>query len=133
MAADRPYIYEERHMDVFQFIRDVPTNFERTIPLAGEIGEYYVVARKARDSGEWYVGGVTDETPRRFNLNLDFLDNGVYLAEIYTDSDDAHFRDNPFGHVISKKHVGRNEALDIYMAPGGGFAIRLVPSQSNGA
>lgn len=133
MAADRPYIYEERFMDVFQFIRDVPTNFEQTIPLAGEIGEYYVVAREARETGEWFVGGVTDETSRRININLDFLKPGVYQAEIYTDSDDAHFRDNPFGHQIAKKHVGRNESLDIYMAPGGGFAIRLLPLQSNGA
>ena len=133
MAADRPYIYEERFMDVFQFIRDVPTNFERTIPLAGEIGEYYVVARQARDTGEWFVGGVTDENPRRINITLDFLNDGVYLAEIYTDSDDAHYRDNPFGHVITKKHVSKNESLDIFMASGGGFAIRLLPSQSNGA
>lgn len=133
MAADRPYIYEERFMDVFQFIKDVPTNFEKTIPLAGEIGEYYVVAREARETGEWYVGGVTDGNSRRINIALDFLKSGVYQAEIYTDSDDAHFRDNPFGHQIVKKHVGRNESLDIYMAPGGGFAIRLLPLQSNGA
>ena len=127
MAADRPYIYEERFMDVFKFIQNVPTNFERTIPLAGEIGEYYVVAREARNTGEWFVAGVTDETSRRININLDFLEDGVFEAEIYTDSDDAHFRDNPFGHNIFKKHVSRNEALDVYMAPGGGFAIRLVP------
>lgn len=133
MAADRPFIYEERFMDIFQFIKDVPTNFERTIPLAGEIGEYYVVAREARETGEWFVGGVTDGTSRRINIALDFLKSGVFQAEIYTDSDDAHFRDNPFGHQIVKKHVGRNESLDIYMAPGGGFAIRLLPLQSNGA
>lgn len=133
MAADRPYIYEERHMDVFKFIRDVPTNFEKTIPLAGEVGEYYVVARAARGTGEWFVGGVTDENARRIQVNLDFLKPGTYAAEIYTDSEDAHFRDNPFGHQIITKHVSRNESLDIYMAPGGGFAIRLSPSPTNGA
>ena len=126
MAADRPFIYEERFPDIFKFIRDVPTNFEKTIALAGEIGGYYVVARKDRDSDNWYIGGVTDETPRRVLIDLDFLDNGVYAAEIYTDSPDAHFRENPFGYEISKKHVGKNDRLDIYMAPGGGFAVRLV-------
>ena len=129
MAADRPYIYEERFQDVLKFIRDVPTNFERTMPLAGEIGEYYVVAREARGTNECYIGGVTDENPRRINISLDFLKPGTYLAEIYADSDDAHFRDNPFGHYVAQKHVGKNESLDIYMAPGGGFAIRLSPSQ----
>ncbi len=125
MAADRPFIYEEKFKDLYKFIKDVPTNFEKTVPLAGEIGEYYIVARKDRDGDDWYVGGVTSETPRRVLINLDFLDEGVFLAEIYCDSNDAHFRGNPFGHQISSKHVGRGESLDIYMAPGGGFAIRL--------
>ena len=125
MAADRPFIYEERFRDVYKFIRDVPTNFERTLPLAGEIGEYYVVARKDRDSKDWYIGGVTDENSRRVHVSLDFLEAGVYRAEIYADSADAHFRENPFGHQIIIKHVGRSDVLDIYMAPGGGFAIKL--------
>ena len=126
MAADRPYIYEERFPEIFEFIRNVPTNFERTLPIAGEIGEYYIVARKDRNSEDWYIGGVTDETSRRILINLDFLDSGVYSAEIYSDSENTHYRDNPFGYNIQKKHVGRSDALDIYMAPGGGFAIRLA-------
>ena len=125
MAADRPFIYEERFPEEFEFIRSVPTNFEKTIPLAGEIGEYYVVARKDRDSGDWYIGGVTDETGRRIQLNLDFLPDGAYEAAIYADSDTAHYRDEQFGIVKQKKHVGKNDILDIYMAPGGGFAIRI--------
>lgn len=125
MAADRPYIYEERFPEVFQFIRAVPTNFAKTIPLAGEIGEYYIVARKDRDSEDWYLGGVTDEHGRRIHINLDFLDTGAYQADIYTDANDAHYRDNPFAIDIQKKHVGRNDFLDLYLAPGGGFAIRL--------
>lgn len=125
MAADRPFIYEERFPEEFEFIRSVPTNFEKTIPLAGEIGEYYVVARKDRDSGDWYIGGVTDEAGRRIHLNLEFLPDGAYEASIYADSDDAHYRDEQFGIIKQKKHVGRNDTLDIYMAPGGGFAIRL--------
>ncbi|MDO4753007.1 MAG: glycoside hydrolase family 97 protein [Candidatus Saccharibacteria bacterium] len=125
MAADRPFIYEERFPKVFNFIREVPTNFERSVPLAGEIGEYYIVARKDRYTPNWYIGGVTNGTGRRVHVNLDFLDEGSYYATIYTDSEDAHFRDNPFGINILEKHVGRSDSLDIYMAPGGGFAVSL--------
>ncbi|MBR3254275.1 glycoside hydrolase family 97 protein [Candidatus Saccharibacteria bacterium] len=125
MAADRPFMYKERFSDLFEFIKDVPTNFAKTIPLLGEIGEYYIVARKDRNSEDWYIGGVTDENSRRVNISLDFLDSGVYEAKIYADSEDAHYRDNPFGHEIQKKHVGRNDTLKIYLAPGGGFAIHL--------
>ncbi|MBQ3464846.1 glycoside hydrolase family 97 protein [Candidatus Saccharibacteria bacterium] len=125
MAADRPFIYEKRFPDVFRFIADVPTNFTKTIPLAGEIGEYYIVARQDRDSDDWYIGGVTDEFSRRVNLHLDFLSEGRYEADIYSDSDEAHYRDNPFGILITKKRVERTNTLDIYMAPGGGFAIKL--------
>lgn len=125
MAADRPFIYEEHHPEAFQFIRDVPVNFTKTLPLLGEIGDYYVVARQDRDSHDWYIGGVTNESGRRVHIALDFLDDGVYSADIYQDSDDAHFRENPFGINISHKKVGRSDVLDIYIAPGGGFAIRL--------
>ena len=125
MAADRPFIYEERFPDEFSFIKNVPTNFERTLPLAGEIGEYYIVARKDRDSNNWYIGGVTDENARRIHLSLDFLPEGAYEATIFADSDDAHYRDNQFGIVKQIKRVGRADSQDIYMAPGGGFAIEL--------
>ncbi|MBR2840178.1 glycoside hydrolase family 97 protein [Candidatus Saccharibacteria bacterium] len=125
MAADRPFIYEERFPEEFSFIRDVPTNFAKTVPLAGEVGKYYIVARKDRDSDNWYVGGVTDETGRRIHINLNFLEPGTYEANIYADADDAHFRDNQFAINKQKKNVNGNESLDLYMAPGGGFAIEL--------
>ena len=125
MAADRPFMYEDRFPKVFNFIRDVPTNFERTIPLLGEIGEYYIVARKDRESEDWYVGGVTNESPRRAHISLDFLDEGSYKATIYSDGDDAHYRDNPFAINIMEKTVSHNDSLDIHLAPGGGFAIEL--------
>ena len=128
MAADRPFMYKERFVDLFEFIKDVPTNFSKTLPLLGEIGEYYIVARKDRNSEDWYIGGVTDENPRYVNISLEFLDSGTYEAKIYTDSEDAHYRDNPFGHEIQKKHVGKNDTLKIYLAPGGGFAISLKKS-----
>ncbi len=126
MAADRPFIYEERFRDLYKFIRDVPVNFEKTLPIAGEIGEYYIVARKDRSSKDWYVGGVTNESARKFVLNLDFLSDGLYEAMIYSDKDDAHYRENPFGYKITTKHVDKNDSIKIYMAPGGGFAIRLT-------
>lgn len=125
MAADRPFMYEDRFPKVFNFIRDIPTNFERTIPLLGEIGEYYIVARKDRESEDWYVGGVTNESPRRAHISLDFLGEESYKATIYSDADDAHYRDNPFGINIMEKTVSHNDSLDIYLAPGGGFAIEL--------
>ena len=128
MAADRPFIYEERFPEIYEFIRQVPTNFEKTIPLAGEIGEYYVVARQDRDSEDWYVGGVTNETGRHVHISLDFLDNGAYTADIYADGDDAHFRNNPFAVKLQHKRVGHSDLLNIYLAPGGGFAIRLRKS-----
>jgi len=129
MAADRPFIYEERFPEVYEFIRDVPTNFEITVPLIGEIGECYVVARKDRNSENWFVGGVTDTEARRVHINLDFLSAGVYRAKIFSDSDDAHYRDNPYGISIVEKHVGKNDFLELYLAPGGGFAIELIKIQ----
>jgi len=125
MAADRPFMYEKHFPEAFKFIRAVPTSFEKTIPLAGEIGEYYIVARKDRDSKDWYIGGVTDEMARTVHINLDFLDAGVYKAELYLDDKSAHYRENPCAINIETKTVGTNDFLDIYMAPGGGFAIRL--------
>ena len=125
MAADRPFIYEERFPEEFGFIRNVPTNFEKTVPLAGEIGEYYIVARKDRNSDNWYLGGVTDETGRRIHVSLSFLPEGTYEANIFADADNAHYRDNQFAIIKQKKNFTKNESLDLYMAPGGGFAIEL--------
>lgn len=126
MAADRPFMYEEKHPEAFQFIRDVPVSFSRTLPLAGEVGEYYVVARQDYSSADWYLGGVTDESSRHVHIDLNFLDEGVYAADLYLDAPDAHFRDNPFGMEISHRKVGRADSLDLYLAPGGGFAIKLA-------
>ena len=125
MAADRPFIYEKRFPEEFEFIKQVPTDFEKTIPLAGEIGEYYVVARKDRNTPDWYIGGVTDETERRVHIKLDFLEDSSYEARIFADSKDAHYRDNQFGIIKNRRRINKQQSLDIYMAPGGGFAIQL--------
>ncbi len=126
MAADRPRSYEGANQRLFKFIQAVPTNFAKTIPLAGEIGEYYIVARKDRYSEDWYIGGVTDENSRKVHISLDFLDhNGSYNAEIYADAHDAHYEERPLSIDVKEKIVGKNDSFDIHMAPGGGFAIRL--------
>ena len=127
MAADRPRLYEESYPDLFQFIKDVPTRFERTIPLLGEIGKSYVVARQEWESSNWYIGGVTNEEGRKVELYLDFLEPDInFIATIYRDSEDAHYRDHQTGYVIEEKVLRRGDKLEVYMAPGGGFAIKLV-------
>ncbi len=126
MAADRPFIYENRYPDVFEFIKNVPTNFEKTIPLAGEIGEYYIVARKDRNSKDWYLGGVTNEINRKVKIKLnEFLPIGNYEAIIYADTNTSHYRDNPLAINLINKKVTKDDVLDLYLAPGGGFAIQL--------
>lgn len=126
MAADRPRFYEEVHPNVFKFIHDVPVSWEKTLPLLGQIGQFYVVARKDRNSEDWYIGGVTNEEARRVRIMLDFLDEGVnYTAEIYRDGDGAHYRENQLAITIEKRNVTKADYLDILMASGGGFAVRL--------
>jgi hypothetical protein len=111
---------------LFQFIHDVPSSFEQTIPLLGEVGKYYVVARQEWESPNWYVGGVTNEEGRRVELYMDFLSPDTnYVATIYRDSDDAHYRDHQLGYVIEQKVLRHGDKLEVYMAPGGGFAIKI--------
>lgn len=127
MAADRPRFYEEVNPAAYEFIRHVPVNWELTVPLLGKIGEYYVVARKDRASEDWYIGGVTNEEAHRVRLNLDFLDESTqYTAEIYRDSDTAHYRDNQLDIIIETRKITKSDYLDLWMAPGGGFAVRII-------
>jgi len=126
MAADRPRFYEGEFADAFKFIRDVPVNWERTVPLLGEIGRFYVVARQGRGMADWFVGGTTNEEARRVEIYFEFLDEGAdYIAEIYRDGDTAHYRDHQLDYKVEEKVVRRDDRLDVYMAPGGGFAMRL--------
>lgn len=126
MAADRPQFYEINFPDLFEFIRHVPLKWERTVPLLGEIGEYYVVARQEWDGESWCVGGVTNEEGRKVELYFDFLEPAVnYIAKIYRDADDAHYRDHQLGYVVEEKILRNGDRLELYMAPGGGFAIRV--------
>lgn len=127
MAADLPENYE-KHRDAFQFILDVPTDWEETRMLNGELGEYVTLARKQRDGEEWFLGSMTNEKGRNLNVSLDFLNaHQTYLAEIYQDADDADWKDNPYRHKIEKRNVTRHSALTLHLAPGGGAAIRFKP------
>ena len=125
MVSDRPRFYESEYPGAFRFIYDVPVNWEKTVPILGEIGEYYVVARQGRGSLDWFVGGITNEEPHKVRVLLDFLDEGEYTAEIYRDGENAHYRDNQLDIKIETTVVNRTNFIDVYMAPGGGFAIRL--------
>ena len=125
MAADLPKNYEARP-DAFQFIVDVPADWEESIALAGEVGEFVVFSRKDRKSDDWYIGAVTDEQAREVEVSLDFLDkNRGYTAQVYRDGDDAHWKTNPYSIVIEEKKVSFDGTLKLTLAAGGGTAIRL--------
>ena len=125
MAADLPENYEARP-DAFQFIRDVPTDWEVSKTLQGEIGDYIVVARQPRGGKDWFLGALTDETARKLTQKLDFLAPGKrYEAQIYADAPGADYITNTTALAISKKVVTSNDSLDLAMAPGGGTAVRF--------
>jgi len=126
MAADLPEHYEGE--PAFQFIRDVAVDWDTSLVLNGEVGDYLTMARKAKNTEQWFLGAATDEEARSLKANLDFLDpQRVYRAEIYQDAADAHWEDNPLAIRIRTEEVRRGDTLAIELAPGGGMAVRLVP------
>jgi alpha-glucosidase len=125
MAADLPENYEKRP-DAFQFIKDVPTDWETSRTLQGEIGDYAVVARQQRGAADWYLGAITDENARALAIALDFLAPGRrYEAQIYRDAPDADYLRNPTALVIEKRRVTSKDRLEARLAPGGGLAVRF--------
>lgn len=129
MAADYPEHYEQ-FMDAFQFIKDVEVDWRRSEYLLAEPGDYIVTARQGKKSGRWFMGGVTDENARTLSVPLSFLKNGkTYEATIYADASDAHYRNNPQAYTITGKTVTSSDSLEIFMAPGGGFAVSFVEQQ----
>lgn len=125
MAADLPKHYREK-MDAFQFIVDVPTDWEKSIALAGEVGEFVVFARQQRDAKDWYLGAVTDEHARDLEIKLSFLEKGKsYQAQIYRDGANADWKTNPYDYVIEQKTVNKNDVLKLHLATSGGAAIRF--------
>jgi alpha-glucosidase len=128
MAADLPENYERQ--PAFQFIRDVAVDWDTTRVIDGRIGDYVVVARKARGSQEWFIGAITDEEARTFTVPLSFLPRGrSYVAEIYADGPGAHWLTNPLPIAISRRAVTSASALRLVLAPGGGQAIRIRPAR----
>lgn len=127
MAADLLENYEA-NPGPFQFIKDVVTDWSETRVLNGEIGDFVTIARKDRNSGQWFLGAITDEHPRALETPLAFLDPGRrYRAEIYRDAPDAHWQTNREAIVIETREVTAADTLSLRLAPGGGQAIRFVP------
>jgi len=125
MAADMIENYAG-HMDAFQFIRDVPVDWDDTRILEAEPGDYVTIARKGKGGEDWYIGAITGGKGRMATVTLDFLDAGrKYEATIYRDAADADWEKNPEAYVIEKKMVDRSSALRLVLAPGGGAAVRV--------
>lgn len=125
MAADFPEHYM-KYADAFQFIKDVAVDWRKSKYLFAEPGDYLIVARQAKDSGQWFVGGVTDELSRSFEVPMSFLDAGEnYEVTLYADSEDADYKTNPQSYVISKISVTSESVVPVRMAPGGGFAMSI--------
>lgn len=125
MAADFPEHYM-KYADAFQFIKDVAVDWRKSKYLFAEPGDYLIVARQAKDSGQWFVGGVTDELSRSFEVPMSFLDAGEnYEVTLYADSEDADYKTNPQSYVISKVNVTSESVVPVTMAPGGGFAMSV--------
>ena len=124
MAADLIENYE--HQPAFKFIEDVPTNWERTLVPDAAMGKYVVYARQERGSENWYIGAVTDDQARDFDLLLDFLADGQYVAIIYEDGPGADFRTNPYPMTIRRLDVDKTSTLHLHLAPGGGSAVQII-------
>lgn len=127
MAADLPENYE-RFSDAFQFIKDVAVDWDETYILEAEPGDYVSIARKAKAKNEWFVGAITDENERIATIDLSFLPkNQKFVAHIYMDADDAHWKNNPMRYTIKKQKVNAKTMLKLRLAPGGGLAISIKP------
>lgn len=127
MAADLPESYM-KHMDAFQFIKDVALDWQDSRYLEAEPGRYITVARQAKDTGLWFVGGVTGDDARTTQVTFDFLKkNHKYIATIYEDAPDADYETNPEAYNIRTVTVTNKSKLNIHMARSGGFAISIKP------
>lgn len=131
MAADLPENYN-RFLDAFQFIKDVAVDWDDSKYLEAEPGEYITVARKAKGKSSWFLGNVNGETPRTSTIRFDFLAPGKnYIATIYSDANDAHYKTKPQAYQIRKVVVTDKSKLSQWSAPGGGFAISIVEADKS--
>ena len=126
MAADLPETYN-KYLDAFQFIKDVPVDWDDTKVLEAEPGDYITFARKQKGADNWFVGRTNDEEARTSNIKLDFLTPGkTYIATIYSDKKNAHYKDNPKAYEIKQIKVNSKSKLSQFCAPGGGYAISIM-------
>ena len=130
MAADLPENYVNQ--PAFQFIKDVAVDWDTSRVIDGKIGDYVIVARRQKNSPQWFLGAITDEEARTFDVPLTFLDRGKsYIADIYADGPGADWLTNPLPVTISHRPVTRSSRLRIALAPGGGQAIRIRPAPTS--
>lgn len=130
MAADLPENYE-RYMDAFQFIKDVAVDWDESKYLEAEPGDYITVARKAKGTNNWFVGGITDENPRMATVSLDFLEPGKqYVATLYADGKDADYLSKPDSYQIKKGLVTSKTKISTRLASSGGFALSLIEANA---
>ena len=128
MAADIPENYEA-HKDAFQFIKDVPVDWDDTKIIEAEPGDYVTIARKEKGKDNWFIGAITDENSRSTTVPLSFLDKGKkYVATIYKDAADADWKTNPEAYKIEKMIVDNSTVLKLQLAMGGGAAISIIPA-----
>lgn len=124
MASDAPQNY--KGIKAFDFIKSVPTTWEKTIVPDAKIGDYAIFARKDRNSENWFMGCITDENPRELNLNLSFLDkNTRYTAQIYADGENADWENNPTAVKFEEKEVNSTQIIQVSLARGGGCAVKF--------
>lgn len=124
MASDMIENYE--HQPAFSFITSCPTTWAKTVVPASQIGEYVIVARKDRDSEDWFIGGITNEKARHYSLSFDFLDKDTdYKATIYADGSEADYETNPYPVTITEMNVNNLTIMELQMARSGGVAIRI--------
>jgi hypothetical protein len=129
MAADLPEHYQQ-FMDAFQFIKDVAIDWDESIYIEAEPGDYLTVARKEKGSNNWFVGNVNGNNPRKSTIKLDFLDKDkTYTATIYADAKDAHYKTNPQAYKISTKKVTSKSKISQLSVPGGGYAISIIENK----
>lgn len=125
MAADVPEHYEQ-YMDAFRFIKEVAVDWDESRYLLAEPGDLIVIARRAKGTAKWFVGGVTDENRRTAEFSFDFLDpEKSYVATLYADAPDADYRTNPEAYTIRTGKVTAKSKLKVEMAAGGGFALSI--------
>ena len=125
MACDLPEHYME-HADAFQFIENVPCDWERSLLVDGKIGDFCVFARQGRGTESWWLGGITDEEARETDVPLSMLPKGqTYTLTLYRDAEDAEWQSRPYAYIIEEQKVTADDTLRIRMAPGGGFAAEL--------